>query len=173
MDLGNNISVYVNGTPWKTNYAALNVDHAEYSIDPSEVIAFFQDGSGDNEEATTHVSTLAVFSNALDAVEVSGLGGPGIAVIPNPSNQVPVVAAQPGGPIAANIGVPESYDVTPSDPDGDLVQVQIDWGDGTVSPWTAFGSSGGHSRSSTHGVPQGPTLCERGRVIQRGRSQPG
>jgi hypothetical protein len=38
--------------------------------------------------------------------------------------------------------VPEGFTFHPDDPDGDLVQVQADWGDGKLSPWSGFGNAG-------------------------------
>ncbi len=114
------------------------VDSA-FSLDPSSVLLFADDN---NENQPLVISSAAIFSKALDAAEVAALGGPGIRLIAPPGNQQPSVASQPAGPATTEAGDATVYTFTPADPDGDAVQIQADWGDGTFSDWSAFGASG-------------------------------
>jgi len=110
-------------------------------------ILFFGDDNGEN--APLHVAALAIFEGALTAEEVASLGGPGIALIPDPDNLPPSLLAQPAGPEEGTTSEMLEFGFQAADPDGDLVQVQAEWGDGKVSSWSSF-SPPGNARSLTH-----------------------
>lgn len=121
------------------NLHSLPAFDGEFALDPSQVLLFADEN---NENAPLAIGMVAIFSKALNADEIAALGGPGIAVLPDPNNQPPTLAAQTAGPTNAATGVAESFTFYPQDADGDLVQVQADWGDGKISSWTGFGASG-------------------------------
>ncbi|MCW5550529.1 MAG: metallophosphoesterase [Verrucomicrobiae bacterium] len=123
----------------------------EYSLDPSEVLLFADEN---NENAPLVIGVAAVFSKTLTAEEVSALGGPGLAVMPNPNNQPPTLAAVPAGPAQVATGDSVGFTFHPDDPDGDLVQVQADWGDGKLSSWSGLAAPGAsHSLAHTWTFP--------------------
>ena len=96
----------------------------------------------DNENHPLSIDRVAIFSRALTAQEVADLGGPGISILQDPANQPPSISPVPAGPATAATGVSQAYAFSPLDPDGNLVQVQADWGDGTLSAWSGFGPAG-------------------------------
>ena len=61
--------------------------------------------------------------------------------ITSPQNQPPS-ATRPSGPSSGNVGQSLTYSSTVTDPDGDQVAVQFDWGDGHTSSWSSYHSSG-------------------------------
>lgn len=128
---------YVDGTLFYTH--AVPTFDGEYALNPAQVL-FFADENNENQALS--IGMTAIFARALDQTEISDLGGPGSAVIVDPNNQAPSVVGQAGGPLTADTGVSETYGITATDPEGHDVQIQADWGDGTVSPWTGLGASG-------------------------------
>jgi uncharacterized repeat protein (TIGR02543 family) len=42
------------------------------------------------------------------------------------------------GPSSGKIGIPQSYTFVAIDPQGDDISYQIDWGDGTITPWSEY-----------------------------------
>ncbi len=134
---GGGFRAYLDGELF--NIHLLPAFDGEFALHPAQVLLFADEN---NENAPLAIGMAAVFSKALSADEIAALGGPGIAVLPDPNNQPPTLAAQAAGPTNAATGVAESFTFHPQDADGDLVQVQADWGDGKVSSWTGFGASG-------------------------------
>lgn len=49
--------------------------------------------------------------------------------------QVPLTPGVPGGPIATGLSTSEEFTATTTDPDGDDLYYQWDWGNGQTSPW--------------------------------------
>lgn len=117
-----------------------------------------------NENQPLSVGMTAMFSKALGASEVAALGAAGVKLIPTPGNQAPSVAASHTGPSTATTGSPASFVFLPDDPDGDKVQVQADWGDGTFSTWSPFGNAAvSRSLSETWNFPGTYTIKVRAR----------
>jgi hypothetical protein len=54
----------------------------------------------------------------------------------------PVVGDGPAGPAGMTALAAESFTFTATDPEGEDVRLQVDWGDGRISAWSAFGASG-------------------------------
>src|SRR5690606_1428818 len=78
----------------------------------------------------------------LTANEIAALGGPGIAIVSDPNNIPPVIETQTGGPASTATGNPTEFQFTATDEAGNDVQVQADWGDGTLSDWSTLVLSG-------------------------------
>lgn len=134
---GGGFRAYLDGELF--NIHSLPAFDGEFALHPTQVLLFADEN---NENEPLAIGMAAIFSKALSADEIAALGGPGIAVLPDPNNQPPNLAAQTAGPTNAATGVAESFTFHPQDADGDLVQLQADWGDGKVSSWTGFGASG-------------------------------
>ena len=66
---------------------------------------------------------------------------------PSASNQPPN-SPNLQGPSEGNVGYPYSFSATTTDPDGDDIAFKFDWGDGDISDWTAYVSSGSSVRVS-------------------------
>lgn len=119
-----------------------------------------------NENQPISVGMTAIFSKALDATEVAALGAAGIKLIPASGNQAPSVAASHTGPSTTATGSPAAFTFLPDDPDGDKVQIQADWGDGSLSPWSPFGQPAvARSLSDTWNFPGTYTIRVRARDI--------
>jgi len=132
-----NFRAYLDGQPFFTHIQpALD---GRFALDPAQVLFFADDN---NENQPLSVGMAAVFAKALTADEVDALGTPGMRLIAPPGNRPPVLSAGPAGPAAGETGASLALTVTAADPDGDAVQVQADWGDGRISPWTPFGTAG-------------------------------
>jgi cell division protein FtsL len=56
-------------------------------------------------------------------------------------NNPPMTPNKPSGPTFVERGVVYTYTSSTSDPDGDLVRLKFDWGDGGLSNWTALVAS--------------------------------
>jgi PKD repeat protein len=56
-------------------------------------------------------------------------------------NQPPYTPMRPQGPTRIIVGVPHMYNSSAVDPDDDRVRLRFDWGDGSLSNWTAFVTS--------------------------------
>lgn len=130
-------TAYLDGVLFRV-YTRPTLD-GDYAMDPAQVILF---GDDDGENQPLAIGMAAVFSKALSPSEAAGLGSAGIAVITEAGNLPPVVAAQSGGPGAVSTGQSTTYAVSVTDPNGHPVQIQIDWGDGVISPWSGFGAAG-------------------------------
>ncbi len=76
--------------------------------------------------------------------------------------QHPPTASRPSGPSSGNVGQNLSYSSTVTDPDGDQVYVQFDWGDGHTSSWIGPFPSG-QSRSSSHNWSSPGSYCVKAR----------
>ncbi|NLI99422.1 S8 family serine peptidase [bacterium] len=69
----------------------------------------------------------------------------------------PQTPSAPTGPSSASAGQSVTFTASTTDPDGDQVAYRFDWGDGNVSAWTSFVSSG-VSQSSSHSYTKGGTF---------------
>jgi len=70
------------------------------------------------------------------------------------SNNSPGTPSEPSGPNTGDVGTSYSFSTSTTDPDGDSIAYQFDWGDGNISSWSSYVSSGSpvsmsHSWSST------------------------
>ncbi|MDE0594306.1 MAG: autotransporter-associated beta strand repeat-containing protein [Roseibacillus sp.] len=74
----------------------------------------------------------------------------------------PVITAQPAGPATADAGVSNNFDFLATDPEGDDVEIQADWGNGVFSAWTAAGPSG-VTQTIAYSYPGGGNLTIRAR----------
>jgi hypothetical protein len=64
-------------------------------------------------------------------------------------NQPPGAPSIPSGPVSGRKGDSLRFSTVAEDPDGDSVAVRFDWGDSTMSDWSALGPSG-DSVTMTH-----------------------
>ncbi len=111
----------------------------DYSLNASQVL-LFADNDGENHPLT--IGMAAVYGRALSSGQIASLGGPGMAVLPNPDNQAPSVIAADAGDAEGPTGQELEYVFSAGDPDGDLVQLQVDWGGGALSDWSGFTTPG-------------------------------
>jgi YVTN family beta-propeller protein len=58
------------------------------------------------------------------------------------TNSAPLTPNSPEGPMIGVPNIAQTYRASTTDPDGNNISYQFDWGDGTVSPWTDFIPSG-------------------------------
>ncbi len=58
------------------------------------------------------------------------------------TNLAPLTPNSPEGPIIGITNFAHAFRASTTDPDGDDISYQFDWGDGTVSPWSDFIPSG-------------------------------
>lgn len=128
---------YLDGEPFFTHTKP--AADGEFALDPLRVLLF---ADNDNENQTMDIGMAAVFSKALDDAGIAALGTAGIALIAAPGNTAPTLAAGAAGPVETETGVPTIYQFSGADADGDAVQIQADWGDGTTSPWTSLAAGG-------------------------------
>jgi hypothetical protein len=110
-----------------------------HALNAAEVL-LFADESLENQALV--VGMAAIFSKALSAEEAAALGTAGVRIIPTPGNQPPSMAASHEGPSTGETGSNLEFAFLPGDGDADPVQVQVDWGDGRNSVWSAFGPAG-------------------------------
>ncbi|MES2706707.1 MAG: metallophosphoesterase [Verrucomicrobiota bacterium] len=113
----------------------------EFSLDPDQVLLL---ADNDNENQPLSLGLIAIYSSALTASQISVLGTAGSPVPHETVNNPPpsVTAPAAAGPAATTTGTVTDYAFTATDPEGTAVQVQADWGDGTLSPWSALAASG-------------------------------
>jgi chitodextrinase len=57
---------------------------------------------------------------------------------PVSDNEPPSTPLEPAGPVYVEVGASYEYTDSASDPEGGQVRLRFDWGDGTLSNWTAF-----------------------------------
>ncbi len=74
---------------------------------------------------------------------------------PEPENHPPHTPSSPSGPDSGTPGTSYSVSATTTDPDGDDVAYNFDWGDETESGWTSFVRSGGSASLSHSWSSQG------------------
>ena len=147
---------YIDGVLFHTHTKpALDSD---FALDPT--VLLFGDEDGENQPLV--IGMVASFARALTAGEVADLGGCGSAIIAESNNQVPALTLQTAGPAATGTGISQTYSFLPGDPDGDPVQVQTDWGDGTTSAWTTL-STPGTTRTINHAWSSPGTFTLRAR----------
>ena len=73
-----------------------------------------------------------------------------------PINNPPDPPSKPEGPATGRSDSTYTFTTTASDPDGDLVRVRFDWGDGDTSDWSEFVQNG-DTVAARHMLPGG--LC--------------
>lgn len=112
---------------------------SDFALDPSQILLF---ADNDNENHPLTIGMVAIFDQQLTANEIAALGGPGIAIVSDPNNIPPVIETQTGGPASTATGNLTEFQFTATDEDGNDVQVQADWGDGTLSDWSTLVPSG-------------------------------
>jgi hypothetical protein len=106
-----------------------------FSLEP--LLLLFADNDG--EDAAVDVSRVAIYAVCLSAAEAAELGSV-LSIVPG--NTPPVIGAG-SGPTAAVTGQSAEWGAVATDPDSDMVQVRIDWGDMTdLSPWSGLAASG-------------------------------
>ncbi|MCL4181189.1 MAG: metallophosphoesterase [Verrucomicrobia bacterium] len=106
-----------------------------FALDPT--VLFFADENG--EDAPIDVTRIAIYDRALTAADAAELGLP---QVDDPANRPPEMIPGASGPGLVATGAPASYAFTARDPDEELVQVRVDWGDGEVSVWSSLAPSG-------------------------------
>ena len=96
-------------------------------------------------------ATLSYTATATDAGKRIGIAfwGGGDAAIDDVTvisdvitSQPPVVSPEAAGPATTVAGTTETFNFTATDPEGDDVEIQADWGNGQLSPYTTAGPSG-------------------------------
>lgn len=140
---GGDAKTYLDGNHFFTHPGDPAVDGrlSLYAADATNVLHFFSDNTA-AENPPMHVGMIALFEGILTSEEAAALGPAGAPVVLDPDNANPVVAQQAAGPLATTTGTSESFVFSASDPDGDPVQVQADWGDGSLSAWSPAAPSG-------------------------------
>ena len=68
----------------------------------------------------------------------------------------PLTPSIPAGPTFGNVGIQYTFSSSTTDPDGDNISYQFDWGDGNYSAWTGQVASGTPG-SASHAWMQGGT----------------
>lgn len=144
VDLRTSVTTYLDGTLHFTHNASDGTDgrHSLFPTGDQNIIHFFADDTA-AENPPMNVGAIAIFDGALTDAEVATLGGPGDP-IENPPAPVdpPVVTEQPAGTTTAQAGTSEDFEFLATDPTGQDVEFQVDWGNGASSPWTTPGPSG-------------------------------
>lgn len=113
-----------------------------FSLDPA--LLLFADNDG--EDGVLDVARIAIYAACLTAAEAAELGS-----VPFGSAQGAPPSTGPLGaqPASAVTGQEIEFVFSASDPDHDLVQVQVDWGDGgELSGWDALSATGSEHRFS-------------------------
>jgi hypothetical protein len=111
----------------------------EYSLDPSRLL-FFADN--DNENQPLVIGMAAIFNKALDAAEILAIGSPGLSLALPENNTPPLASPSYAGPASVETGQSARFEFSATDPQGHDVQIQADWGDGSLSSWSNFTPSG-------------------------------
>jgi len=86
-------------------------------------------------------STPTIKATALDPSDNEGESEPVTVTVMQPSNP-PNTPGVPEGPSAGFVGDALTFRATTTDPDGDSISFQFDWGDGSVPDWTPYVASG-------------------------------
>jgi formylglycine-generating enzyme required for sulfatase activity len=105
VDLGSSFRAYINGSLFATHTAPA-VDHADYSLDPSQIL-LFADNDGENQPLV--IGAVAIYSGAVSAAEAAAFGGPGTPLLE--TNAPPVITegsfysifADPDGPAVTSV----------------------------------------------------------------------
>ncbi len=111
----------------------------EFALDPAQLLLF---ADNNNENQPLDIAMAAIFSKSLDDDEIRTLGTAGISLIAPSGNITPTLPAGAAGPLETETGTATAYQFTGQDADGDAVQIQVDWGDGTLSPWNTPAAPG-------------------------------
>jgi len=101
------------------------------------------------EVRLTNESDYITIEVTSGSVKVSGGSSPPPNPPPSPppdnppseENTPPNTPVKPIGPTLIEAGAVYSYDSSAVDPDGDSVRLRFDWGDGTMSAWSALVAS--------------------------------
>lgn len=151
---------YLDGALFHTHIAP--AADGGFALDPSDVL-FFADEDDENFPLT--VGLIAIFAEPLDAAAIAALGAAGQPIDPgHTANLPPAVVIQPAGPETTGTGSAASYSFSANDPEGAEVQMQVDWGDGSLSAWSASAASGAPiSLSHSWNMPGNYTLKARAR----------
>jgi len=89
-------------------------------------------------EGTYNIKTKAKDKYGLE----SGWSGEHLITISNVPNSPPEVPNTPSGPSSGYEDSTYTFSVTTTDPDGDSISYQFDWGDGDCSEWSNYVSNG-------------------------------
>lgn len=89
------------------------------------------------EEGSAHT----IKATALDPSDNEGESEPVTVTVMQPSNP-PNTPGVPEGPSSGVVGDALTFRATTTDPDGDSVSFQFNWGDGSSSDWTSYVASG-------------------------------
>jgi hypothetical protein len=89
----------------------------------------------DTAHAWKQAGTYAVKVRGTDSEGNVSVWSPSLTVVIAiaVSNQPPATPAAPSGPVSGQPGIYYTYWVTTTDPDGDMIRYEFDWGDGTTS----------------------------------------
>jgi len=103
-------------------------------------------GSGDTEKTMYgYAAEEETKKRTLHQDDIDGI----CYIYPESGNQPPNTPSAPSGPDTGTPGASYTFSATTTDPDGDDVAFNFDWGDRTESGWTSFVASGG-SASMSH-----------------------
>ncbi|NPV13383.1 beta-propeller fold lactonase family protein [candidate division WOR-3 bacterium] len=102
--------------------------------------------SGANVTASHSYLSVGTYNVKAQAKDIHGdtsawSGGHQIT-IQAPVNNPPNTPAIPSGPATGEVGVSYDFVSSSTDPDGDSVSIRFDWGNGVVSNWSSFVTSG-------------------------------
>ncbi|MCX7426757.1 MAG: cadherin-like domain-containing protein, partial [Planctomycetia bacterium] len=132
VDNASRYNIYLDGT--KILPGVVQTVDGRFSLGQTLLVCADENG----EDNTMDLSMFSIYDRALSDGEVALLGGP---YQPDPENTPPAVVDTPAGPESTTTRTDVAYTFHANDADGDRVQFQIDWGDGSVTPWSAFQSS--------------------------------
>jgi hypothetical protein len=157
---GTGRSVYLNGTKIGENNGNNTLDYTRGSL--GTAFGVFQDE--DAEQSRALISNLALYDRRLSDLEIADLGAAGSPIVATPGGNPPAVTVQPAGPTNLAVGVTNNFVFAATDPNHDTVQLQVDWGNGTLSAWSVFGPSGqSKTFAFAYRVPGSFTLSARAR----------
>ena len=101
--------------------------------------------SGDSinmEHSYSSEGTYGVKSKAKDVEENESSWSSGHSITITFSNRSPITPPEPSGPDSGFVDSTYNFITTTTDPDGDSISYQFDWGDGTYSEWSDYTPSG-------------------------------
>jgi hypothetical protein len=105
-----------------------------------------------NYRTWCYLDDVSVTYTANDTGKMKIYGNQNINLLTPPSNSQPNTPPTPSGPTSGYTGVSYTYSTSTTDPEGDSVRYQFDWGDGstTTTDWHPSGTqvSASHSWSS-------------------------
>jgi len=86
-------------------------------------------------------STHTIQATALDCAGNQGVSAT-ISVVLDHSSERPTRPPRPDGPTSGRAGESLTFTATTTDPNGDSITFQFDWGDGSALTWTDYVASG-------------------------------